>query len=457
MDFERLILEKLITRYENSAHYRETATVDRRVMLKLGPHSRDLKEYDIEQPEQKHAIHEAVLHLNESGLIRYEWERFNKGNVLSIVWLNLESIEKIYERLGRRPKRETVDTIRNVIHKMLDEATVREEDLKNPGLPTVTEPINKSWIISSLQEMKVRIDSTGRLTPLLPDDLSLAGDLLTVLRELMNLEFSEKYVRVFSLQCFQDSKYFEKNMLSRVLMLVRRFHPMMSEAGEADATDEVSDDSLLALIGLFRNPEIYEFCGPVELSFRLNPDKDVFVPESDTTSLHGQTGTLNYGVFRFGSALHSSSIADLKSIDASRIRRLLFIENRTSYHAYIRSERLPGELVVYHGGFQGLTRLRFFCALAAATAPDATIHHWGDIDLGGIQIFLKLRQSIPTLQPWRMDRSTLLAMREKALLFSPAYRKALQKAMDNPAYADFHDLIHAMLETGLRLEQEAFI
>ena len=457
MDYERLILEKLIVKFESSAHYRETAAVGRRVMLKLGPHSRDLKEYDIEQPDQKQAIHAAIFHLYDAGLIQYEWERFNKGNVLSTVWLNLEAIETVYERLGRRPKRETVDTIRNVITKMLNEATVCEENLKKSELPTVAESINMPWIISTLQEMQVRIDSTGRLTPLLPDDPSLAGDLLTVLRELMNLEFSEKYVRVFSLQCFQDSKHFEKNVLNRLLMLVRRFHPMLSEAGETDAADEVGDDSLLALIGLFRNPEIYEFCGPVGLSFRSNSEKDILVPESDTTSLHDQTDIINYGVFRFGSALHSSSIADLKSVDASRISRLLFIENRTSYDAYIRSERLPGELVVYHGGFQGLTKLRFFCALAAAMAPDAMIRHWGDIDLGGIQIFLKLRQSISKLQPWRMDRSTLLAMREKAMLFSPAYRIALRKAMDNPAYSDFHDLIQAMLETGLRLEQEAFI
>lgn len=446
MDHERLILGKLLAKYENSAHYRETASVGRRVLLKLGPQSRDLKEYDIEQVEQKESIHAAVRRLAGDGLIGFEWERFNQGNVLATVWLNLEKIAEAYARLGLTPKRETVDSILTMIGELLtDEATAPAVPLSavDPGLRgEPAEPSNRQWILPALHDMQERIRSSGRLTPLLPEDPDLARDVLTALRELLKAGFSETYIRVFSLLCYQDSKTFEKKVRSRLLLLVRRYHPLLVESAEGESD---GDEDLMALIGLFRNPEIYEFCGPVRMTFG-SPSKD------------SAEQTIGYAVFRQGACLHSASVKDLTSVDTSRVHRLLFIENRTSYDAYIRSEHAADELVVYHGGFHGPTKLRFFRALADALAAQVAIQHWGDIDLGGLRIFLKIRQSIaPSLQPWRMDRATLMVLKEKAVPFSTSYRKALERSLSDPQFTDFQDLIRAMLETGLRLEQEAFI
>ena len=59
-----------------------------------------LREYDIENTDQKTAVHAAIEKLAGAALIEYEWERFNRGNVLALVWLNLEKIDIAYTYLG---------------------------------------------------------------------------------------------------------------------------------------------------------------------------------------------------------------------------------------------------------------------------------------------------------------------------------------------------------------------
>ena len=48
MRIEFLILNKLLDKFEKSSHYRGTSLSNRRVIIKLGSRSLDLKEYDID-------------------------------------------------------------------------------------------------------------------------------------------------------------------------------------------------------------------------------------------------------------------------------------------------------------------------------------------------------------------------------------------------------------------------
>ena len=135
---------------------------------------------------------------------------------------------------------------------------------------------------------------------------------------------------------------------------------------------------------------------------------------------------------------------------------MLFIENRTNYEVYIQKEINPAELVVYHGGFHGITKQQFFKLIVSALPESVPVEHWGDIDLGGFKIFQQVRQNIALqLKPWRMDRQALLEHQDCATTFSSTYRKELEKALADPAFSDFADVLKTMLELGLRLEQEA--
>ena len=90
--------------------------------------------------------------------------------------------------------------------------------------------------------------------------------------------------------------------------------------------------------------------------------------------------------------------------------------------------------------------------------PETRFYHWGDIDLGGFSICLRLKNEIiPQLEPYLMNAETLKKMESYAKAFGEGYRKKLAKALNDTRYEKFSDAIAYMLESGKRLEQEAFL
>lgn len=118
MKTEFLILNKLLDKYEKSSHYREISLSNRRVIIKLGSRSLDLKEYDIENYDKKMQIHSAVTHLSEKSLIGYKWERAEEGNILAEIWLSLEQLDSAYREVGRIPKKDVVNDILSQIQQI---------------------------------------------------------------------------------------------------------------------------------------------------------------------------------------------------------------------------------------------------------------------------------------------------------------------------------------------------
>lgn len=434
MKIESLILNKLLDKFEKSSHYRGTSLSNRRVIIKLGSRSLDLKEYDIENYDKKMQIHSAVTHLSEKNLIGYKWERAEEGNILAEIWLSLEQVDSAYRELGRIPKKDVVNDILYQIQQILSSSP-------NP-------PINSdagSWILPALEEIYNSSKASLSISSALPADYELAGAFLKALNDLSRPNFPEISIRAFSLSCFHDSKYLEKNLLSRLLSFVRN---QCSNFRDIPAEEAVPEIELLEAVNLYRNPEIYEFCGAVHIVFQVD-----FQASHLNTYL-----TVDYGIFGRGAALHSGSLSDVISMDAPEISKVLFIENRTNYEDYIAGKRASDELVIYHGGFHNKKKADFFRFLVNAVPSTAKVYHWGDIDLGGMKIFMQIQKDIaPNLVPYRMDSQTLLAMENYGISYSQAYRNQLLKAVEISEFLQFSELIQVMLETGLRLEQEAFL
>ena len=63
-------------------------------------------------------------------------------------------------------------------------------------------------------------------------------------------------------------------------------------------------------------------------------------------------------------------------------------------------------LYIYCHGFFSPKELKFLGALTEITGGNTEYLHWGDMDLGGIRIFLyNQRKLFPGLKPYRMDAS----------------------------------------------------
>jgi len=430
MKTEFLILNKLLDKYEKSSHYRETSLSNRRVIIKLGSRSLDLKEYDIETYDKKKQIHTAVTHLSEMNLIGYKWERAEEGNILAEIWLPLENLDSAYREVGRIPKKDMVNDILSQIQQTLSSFTI-------PPIDSDT----GSWILPALEEIYNSSKTSLSLSSALPAEYELARAFLKALKDLSRPNFSETSIRAFSLSCFHDSKYLEKNILSRLLSFVRNQCPNFRDIPAEEAVPEIE---LLEAVNLYRNPEIYEFCGAIQITFQAS---------------HLNTYlTIDYGIFGRGATLHSGSLTDVISMNAPEISKVLFIENRTNYEDYIAGKRTSDELVIYHGGFHNKKKANFFRFLVNAVPSTAKVYHWGDIDLGGMKIFMQIQKDIaPNLIPYRMDSQTLLAMKNYGISYSQTYRNQLLKAVEMSEFFQFSKLIQVMLETGLRLEQEAFL
>lgn len=102
MDYKKLLLNRLLDKFERSKSYLD-AGVSRRVMLKLG--SADYPEYDIENSTIREIVNAGVMELNKKGILGYEWLKYEQGNIIHRVWLKPERVEDAYQEAGRMAKR----------------------------------------------------------------------------------------------------------------------------------------------------------------------------------------------------------------------------------------------------------------------------------------------------------------------------------------------------------------
>jgi hypothetical protein len=120
--------------------------------------------------------------------------------------------------------------------------------------------------------------------------------------------------------------------------------------------------------------------------------------------------------------------------------------------------------VVYVGGFPPPFVVEFLATLAAG-ADKALFRHWGDADNGGLQIWWLLRERLA--RPVHLFRTTAswigAGAEQPSRLLSQVDRAALGRlharldAMaDAPDVVEVRELITALLESGIKPEQESF-
>ena len=227
-------------------------------------------------------------------------------------------------------------------------------------------------------------------------------------------------MRIFSEKCFGDSKAFETRMKPTLLSVMRKY-----------VSRELTDAELLQMIGISRYPEPLELRG------------EIIINGNDMR------------VFRNGFCIYSNDIESADIIIPKTVERILTIENRANFFAYQNAEN---ELVVYHGGQYSPAKRRLFEKLAAAIPADCQWYHWGDIDLGGFSMLLRVRTEIlPTVQPYRMSVAELQTYQAYTQPFSKDYAEKLKKLKEQERLSDCLDCIDYMLNNKVRLEQEAML
>jgi len=407
------ILNLLLDRYERSGHCLPGKQSNRRVALSLtrGEYS----PYRENNPCTQE-INDAVDHMAAEGLVTYAWKKGYEGWLLDKVYLELDALPQVYSRTGRTPISDTAELLCN----LLRQAKTR---------------IQTPWKLRFLEEELSRIEKKLRPSRFLSGDTEQVAGILAVLQY---TERGAELMRVISVNCFHDSKYLEQNLLSPLSSIVRAYDPELANYRMADE-ELLPQNAALAQLGILTYPEIFEFCGSVQLVFAQS--------------------VLDASPFRRGFCLQSENLDSLLQIALDGIDSVLFVENRTNYR-HILLQGVPShQLVILHGGFYSPAKRCFFQMLSSGLPTTAEVSFWGDIDLGGFLMFTRLKQSVfSTLIPYRMGLEDYCQYRHNGFKRSSSYLAALQKQLGNGTFDPiFIPVARSILEDGVTIEQEIML
>lgn len=406
-----VILGRLLQKYEKSMHLLQPGRSHRRVMLRA--EKKDFPEYDFENASVRDSFNAAAEDLERRGAVSLSWRV--PGVVLTSITLVLDSVGEAYELAGRQhPGRRAQDVISAV----------------GSGLGEVSTP----WIGRWKETVCRQAAETYQVPGYCRDGLSFLSGLLTALRCYDLLPGSGITVRAFSIRCFQNSKEFERTYQNEFLRLARQYDDGLSAVcGE----QELSQRDQLAYLGIYARPELYELAG--------------------RCTVRMESGTVDLAPFYpLGIALPSTQVEHVLAFQMDGIHRIVFIENKTNYDEFLQSEMSPDTLAVYQGGFLSPAKRRMFQALGRDAGADTEVFFWGDVDLGGFQMFAQLQEIIPALKPMRMSAEIVRQFCRQGLARPQTYLDRLQQALENGRYPLFSDAIQAILELGVTIEQEVF-
>lgn len=411
---KEIIINRLLDKYESSKHLYEPGVSNRRVMLRTDPRKKEFPEYEYENATIRDAFNEAAKELARQNLLAIQWL---KGRpVLECITLNIDAVMECYKLVGRTHPKELATKIAALVREELENATT-------------------DWIVAWRDDTCIKAGEEFKVPTYCKKDLSQLETLLVALRayDLQNGEPTT--MRAFSSRCYHDTKFFERNVRDLFLQIARKYDGALAEVCEHE---DLGGRDQLAYLGIYARPELYELAGNV--------------------TIHTRSGAINLNAAGdCGLALPSTVVDDIISFDLNAIRCVTFIENKTNYDEYIRTEKQSDELVIYHGGFISPKKRALFSKLAVAAQSEPAVYFWGDIDLGGFQMYEHLQKTIPNVQPMRMSEAEVERYHHNGLARAEEYLSKLRSSHFNLDGSQFKATIDKIVEYGITIEQEAFL
>ena len=398
VQYDKRVINKLLDTYENS-------------LLSIGKNKRNVKielrftrtvlpEYFDESSFVYENIHIQMRNLEEEGLVKIVWKDQKVDYVIQKVQLNMERLTQAYAFVRRTPKCNLEEENQMFLAEYYNDET-GEIPITREFARHLQERLNNHQSVKEFINLS-KIEETRRLFV-----------------ALSSVEKNRKpcYIREFSIEHFQDSKYFEQ-IKNQAVKIFRRFH---SEYASMESAE------ILAEYGIYHTPNYVYLKGDM-----------VIVIDGEPIKLR----TLNQGLGISGEDLRKVTFSDL-----SRIKQVITIENLTTFFRWHE----PDSLIIYLGGYHNGIR-RTLLKKIYQELPRISYYHFGDIDAGGFSILKDLRNKtgIP-FKMYRMDIETLKCYEKygKALTDSDRIRlKEMEKD------EEIQEVVSYMLLHNLKLEQE---
>ena len=398
VQYDRKILNHLLDTYENSLL--STGENKRTIQIEFRFTKTSIPPYFDESSDEYESIHVLMKLLESKNLICIIWKDNKQDYLIQKVRLMTDHIEEVYQYVGRKPKRGLEEENITLLQKYLD----------------VNAPVTVAFARYLLERLQNHQSVKEYIA------LENRKETEKFLRACVLVEQNRKpcYIREFSILHFQDSKYFEQ-IESRIAKVFRQF------SGEYEEMDTLE---LLAEYGIYRTPDYVYFKGEARIAI-------------------GEE-TVDLSLLKQGIGISGEDLSGIRFFDLSRIKKVITIENLTSFFRYWEED----SLFIYLSGYHNRIR-RVLLQMIYATIPDAKYYHFGDIDAGGFSILLDLRKKtgIPFLS-YHMDLDTLKRYMKYGKCLTESDRKRLEKIGREK---EFCEIIGFMLEKNIKLEQECII
>jgi hypothetical protein len=365
------ILHTLLDRYEQPGRQQVV-----RVRLSLSEHP---AYFSTEDSAPRHTTNNVLIRLADAGKLHLRWRKWEDGNWLEAVDLQIEQASSIYTLLGRGPRNEKDQALRHLL------------DAQEPS---------PGWHTAFLAWARAQIDMHRAVAPLDRDDSRLNADLLRALAALAGLS-APTLERTLSTRLFRNSKRLEA-LRGAIIRVLRRHDQEAPTFGE-------DDWALLRAHNLDRAPEYVPIAGPLALC----------APTTDPDHCLAPAPVIELTPFQPSVAL---SAAMLRSVDVvtCNARILVTVENATSFNELL-AVRPADLLAIYTGGFASPTVIQLVTAIRGAR-PTLPIVHWGDLDAGGLRILAHLRQHLRDIAPLAMNSAIFDAYQAFAQPLTPTDR-----------------------------------
>ncbi len=394
--YDREILNRLLDTYESSLLF---AGENRRaVHIEFRFTKSAIPAYFDESSSEYEKIHFFMEGLEEKELIRICWKGKKEGHIIAKVRLNPEKLEEAYAYVHRVPKRDMTSCHKQLLADYIGQSAT-------PVCRAFAE-----YLLQRLGEHK----SVKEFVQL--EDAASTKRLLDAV-EAIERNGEQLYIREFSILHFQDSKAFEK-MEGKIAHVFRKF----KENCEGAALDEI-----LAEYGIYRTPNYVYIKGKIIIS--VGDEK------------------INLSVLKQGLGISGEDIGRIRFCGTAGIKKVMTIENLTTYFRWQEEDALLIYLGGYHNGIRRLLLQEIY-----SHYPEAEYYHFGDIDAGGFEIYRDLcgKTGIP-FQMYRMDLKTLQLYEGYGRPLTENDRKRLQGMR---SWKDVGEVVDYMLEHDVKLEQE---
>lgn len=396
--YDRKVLNCLLDTYENSLL--STGENKRTIQIEYRFTRTSIPVYFDESSSEYENIHISLKELESKNLIRIIWKDNKQDYLIQKVRLMTDHIDEAYQYVGRKPKRGLEEETIALLQKYLD----------------VQAPITVEFVQYLLERLQNHQSVKEYIA------LDNMKETEKFLRACVLVEQNKKpcYIREFSISHFQDSKYFER-VESRIAKVFRQF------SGEFMEMDTLE---LLAEYGIYRTPNYVYFKGNAKIAI-------------------GEE-IVDLSLLKQGIGISGEDLVGIRFSDLGSIKKVITIENLTSFFRY----REEDSLLIYLGGYHNRIR-RTLLKMIYEIIPDAKYYHFGDIDAGGFAILLDLRKKtgIPFMS-YHMDLDTLKQYRQYGKCLTETDRKRLEQISKAE---EFREIIGFMLEENIKLEQECIM